>query len=189
MWLLYAAADAARDRRTIYPFQAVPLIGSFVYVLILVLFWHEDSYGTYPRDTAAQPLYYNLCLLALLIVSLAGKYRSKRLWTSTDWLLAVPFFYMQQGGDVLYMLTLFVFSLAMLWSGSREESRLYINLGTLLFLVSVMTAYGKLAWDFMDKSLFFVIGGILLLALSWFLNRRKNKLLREIGEDTRHDHN
>jgi LPXTG-motif cell wall-anchored protein len=50
-----------------------------------------------------------------------------------------------------------------------------------------MTAYGKLTWSFMDKSMFFIIGGVLLLALSWVLNRRKNRFLTKAKEDDGHD--
>ncbi|MNL89126.1 hypothetical protein D3C87_2192590 [compost metagenome] len=50
-----------------------------------------------------------------------------------------------------------------------------------------MVAYGKLTWDFMDKSLFFIIGGLLLLVLSWFLNRRNKKFLAEAKGGNRHD--
>jgi LPXTG-motif cell wall-anchored protein len=49
-----------------------------------------------------------------------------------------------------------------------------------------MTAYIKLTWNFMDKSLFFIIGGILLLGLSWLLNRRRNKFFDQAKEANDH---
>jgi LPXTG-motif cell wall-anchored protein len=55
-----------------------------------------------------------------------------------------------------------------------------------LFLLITMTAYGKLAWNFMDKSFFFIIGGVLLLTLSWFLGRRRKQFLNDSKEGTKH---
>ena len=60
------------------------------------------------------------------------------------------------------MIALFVFSLQLLWRGYAEEWRAKINWGTVLFLLSTLVAYGKLTWDFMDKSLFFILGGVLM---------------------------
>jgi LPXTG-motif cell wall-anchored protein len=40
-----------------------------------------------------------------------------------------------------------------------------------------MVAYFKLTWAFLDKSLFFLIGGVLLLSLSWYLRRRNAQRL------------
>jgi len=40
-----------------------------------------------------------------------------------------------------------------------------------------MVAYFKLTWAFLDKSLFFLIGGVLLLSMSWYLRRRNAQRL------------
>ena len=52
-----------------------------------------------------------------------------------------------------------------------------LTLGTILFLVATMVAYFKLTWEFLDKSLFFLLGGVLLLGLSWYLRRRNAQLV------------
>jgi uncharacterized membrane protein len=58
-------------------------------------------------------------------------------------------------------------------SGEAEQ----LTLGTVLFVVATMVAYFKLTWAFLDKSLFFLIGGVLLLTLSWYLRRRNAQRL------------
>jgi uncharacterized membrane protein len=88
---------------------------------------------------------------------------------------------------VLYLLVTFFFSLFLLWRGYVEEWRFKINLGTVLFLISTMTAYSKLTWDFMDKSLFFIIGGVLLLLLSWVLNNRRRQFIHDTKEGSTHE--
>ncbi|QYR20440.1 DUF2157 domain-containing protein [Paenibacillus sp. sptzw28] len=189
VWLLYSLMDWNKERRSVYPFQAVPLVAAYLFNLFIVLFWdegHVESSSFY-EDIAAQPLIYGLSLLILLGISLAGKQRYKRLESAPDWMLALPFFYLTSGMDVVYLIILSLFSLYLLWRGYAEEWRLKINLGTLLFLCSTMAAYFKLTWGFMDKSVFFILGGIMLLALSWFLNRRKQKFLADIEEENSHE--
>jgi len=78
---------------------------------------------------------------------------------------------------------MFLFSLYVLWRGYSEEWRMKINIGTVLFIATTMIAYFKLTWSFMDKSLFFIIGGVLLLLLGWLLNRRRQIFLTEEKED------
>ena len=187
IWLLYALTDWSRERKTVYPLQAVPLVAAFAFNMFLVLFWNKDDSTFFRDNISAHPLWYVLTLLILLAVSLVGKYKYKRLASSLDWILVIPLFYLSTGVDAAYLLTLFLFSLYLLWRGYAEEWPVKINLGTLLFLCSTMAAYGKLAWDFMDKSVFFILGGIILLALSWFLNRRKKQFLEEVEEGKHHD--
>ncbi len=187
IWLLYALTDWTRERKIVYPLQAVPLVAAFAFNMFIVLFWSKGDSVFFTNNISAQPLWYGLTLLILLAVSLAGKYKYKRLTSSLDWVLIIPLFYLSTGVDAAYLLTLFLFSLYLLWRGYAEEWPVKINLGTLLFLCSTMAAYGKLAWDFMDKSVFFILGGIILLALSWFLNRRKKRFMEEVEEGKHHD--
>ncbi|AZN40190.1 DUF2157 domain-containing protein [Paenibacillus albus] len=186
VWLLYTAMDWTKERKSVYPFQAIPLVAAFVHNLFIVLFWNDTYDSSFLKDLAAQPIWFVLTLALLCGLSLAGKYRSGRLSSGVDWILALPFFYLAHGADAAYLITLFLFSLYLLWRGYAEEWAVKINLGTILFLTSTMAAYGKLAWDFMDKSIFFIIGGVLLLVLSWFLNRRKKQFLTELHEEEEH---
>ncbi|MFC4776863.1 DUF2157 domain-containing protein [Paenibacillus sp. GCM10023252] len=189
IWALYSIMDWMKERRSIYPFQAVPLVAAFLFNLFIAAFWEATGSSLF-GEIAAPPLYYLLALLLLFVFSTVGKRRQGRTASSLDWILALPFLYLQAGIDVLYLLTLFIFSLYLLWRGYAEEWRLKINLGTLLFLTSTMTAYSKLTWGFMDKSIFFLIGGALLLILSWLLNRRKQQVLSGTDykeEDSNHD--
>ncbi len=79
------------------------------------------------------------------------------------------------GQSVIQLAALFVFSCGMILGGERTRDVLRINLGAVLFGLTCFVGYVNLAWDFMDKSLFFLLGGILLLALSIFLERKRRK--------------
>ncbi|MCS7462650.1 DUF2157 domain-containing protein [Paenibacillus doosanensis] len=187
---LYALGDWYKDRGAGYALQSVPLAANFVFGTFMVLVW-EAPYGGLGdlSELLPKPLYYLPALLLLFAASAAGKWKQKRLSSVLEWIMCIPFLYLTVGVSAIYLLTLFFFSFYVLWRGYMEEWRFKINFGTVLFICSSMIAYGKLTWDFMDKSLFFIIGGLLLLALSWFLNRRNKRFLRNIdeGEGKHHD--
>jgi uncharacterized membrane protein len=186
LMFLYTLGDWTPNRKLSVALQAMPMISAFAINLFLVLF--DGNFGYNDRyDWVPAPLPYLISLLILIGISLYGKLRVGRGSSSGDWLLAAPLFYLTNYSDVAYILVLFVFSLFLLWRGYTEEWRFKINLGTLLFLISTMTAYGKLTWGFMDKSLFFLIGGVLLIGLSWLLNRRRKNFFEDRKEGNFHD--
>ncbi|TVY11971.1 DUF2157 domain-containing protein [Paenibacillus cremeus] len=187
---LYVLGDWLKERAGGYALQAAPLASAFVFGIFMVLFTDEWNRGMLSDHLRPEPLYYVTALLVLFVVSLVGKLRSRRASSAFEWILLVPYIYLPASGiDVMYLLALFFFSLYVLWRGYAEEWRFKINFGTVLFICSTLVAYGKLTWKFMDKSLFFIIGGVLLLGLSWFLNRRKKQVLHDGKEGDGHDGN
>ena len=163
--LLYAAADAVPRDKLRLALQLPPVAGAFVFALVLAL--AGDAYWT-----------------ALLAASVYLKRRRGDLPSLVDGLLFLPLLYAPPAAiGPLYLAALFLFALATLLLGYREESRLRINAGTVAFLLATMAAYFKLTWGFLDKSAFFLLGGVLLLGLGWLLNRRKRVALHEAKEE------
>ncbi|MBP1995854.1 DUF2157 domain-containing protein [Paenibacillus eucommiae] len=185
--LLYTLGDWIRNRDFAAPIQSAALIAAYVFDLFLVLFQGDMDYLETRAHILAEPFSFLLLAAAFLALSLYLKARSGRLISGVEWIVMPVLLYATLYVDVLYLFILFFFSLFVLWRGYIEEWRFKVNLGTILFLIITMTAYGKLAWDFMDKSLFFIFGGILLLVLSWFLNRRRKQFIEETKEDNDHD--
>ncbi|KIL38629.1 hypothetical protein SD70_25415 [Gordoniibacillus kamchatkensis] len=183
---LYTLGDALPNRKAFHPLQTAVLAAVFLFDWFVVLFMGKGDFLAVRHDwlPAAAPF---LAVMALLLLaSVVLKLRSGRGITAIEWLLVPVLLYVGHAVDAIYVIVLFVFSLYVLWRGYAEEWRLKINLGTVLFLIGTMTAYGKLTWDFMDKSLFFVVGGALLLAVGWLLNRRKREFFRNGKEGTDH---
>lgn len=182
---LYALGDWIKDRSSGFALQSVPLAAAFIFATVMVLAYDVVSEGD-RNDILAQPLYFVGAMLLLLAASLYGKWTNQRISSAFEWVLLVPFIYLHSGIAVMYLLILFFFSFYVLGRGYIEQWRFKINFGTLLFMVTTMVAYGKLTWAFMDKSLFFILGGLILLALSWFLNRRKKLVLNEARKEEDH---
>jgi len=178
--LLYAAADAVPRDKLRLALQLPPVAGAFVFALVLAL--AGDAYWTallHPHGAAYLPAY-----AALLAASVYLKRRRGDLPSLVDGLLFLPLLYAPPAAiGPLYLAALFLFALATLLLGYREESRLRINAGTVAFLLATMAAYFKLTWGFLDKSAFFLLGGVLLLGLGWLLNRRKRVALHEAKEE------
>ncbi|MCR5888434.1 DUF2157 domain-containing protein [Hymenobacter sp. J193] len=168
--LVYALGDWQPHRPAARAVQGPPLVAAFLFTLGLALFGEADSY----TDELRPPfLAYLAALGAVLALSLWGKARRGRLSSTTDWLLLLPGFYFR-GGLALAVATLVVlyaYSGAVLARAQQEHNPDRVTLGTVLFVVTTAVAYFKLTWGFLDKSLFFLVGGLLLLGLWWYLRR------------------
>jgi len=169
--LLYAAGDWQRNRPAGRALQGPPLVAAFLFTLGLALFGEADTYA----DRLRPPLLaYVAALGVVLALSIWAKRARGHLSSTTDWLLLLPGFYLP-GGLALTVGTvvvLYAYSGSVLARAHQEQNQDRVTLGTVLFILTTAVAYFRLTWGFMDKSLFFLLGGILLFGLSWLLRRR-----------------
>ncbi|RXZ82212.1 DUF2157 domain-containing protein [Paenibacillaceae bacterium] len=179
--LLYAAADWLRDRQTAYPLQSSVLTAFFVFAALQLMIGGDMNHLQFKANELVELLSFMAVVLAALVISLTAKWRQQRKFSFSEWILLLPWFLLPVGAEVVSLLALCLFSLYLLADGYALHWRFKINLGTGLFLFAVLLAYTRLAWRFMDKSLFFLIGGILLLLLSWLLHRRRQRALQSEG--------
>jgi uncharacterized membrane protein len=184
--ILYVCADGIKDSRLAAPFQISAIASLILFYLFIVLFTNDglniDVYVTLSEQYGLL-----ITILVLFVISLFLKLNSSRGASAWDWILSPLIVFLPNYMDLFGIMILFLFSLFVLWRGYVEHWDVKINVGTILFLLTTMIAYSKLTWDFMDRSLFFTIGGMLLLALSWFLNRRKKDFLKDIQGGPEHE--
>jgi uncharacterized membrane protein len=173
--LIYAVGDWQPNRPAARAWQAPPLVAAFLFMLGLAMFGATDDYTDRLRP---QLLGFLGALLLVLLVSVAGKRARGRLGSTADWLLLLPGYYFPGGLalTVAALVVLYAYSGSVLYRGFREQAPERVNLGTVLFVLTTMVAYFKLTWDFLNKSLFFLLGGLLLLSLSWYLRRQARTL-------------
>lgn len=62
----------------------------------------------------------------------------------------------------------------------RKSTRL-INIGGALIFITVIVKYFTWFWTLFDRSIFFIIAGILLVSLGWLLERSRKKLISSMG--------
>jgi uncharacterized membrane protein len=153
--------------------QLSMLIGA-VMVTIFTIFW-MNSFMQEEMFIGNGSLLYPVLITILLVLFILRKRKSFDL---ADGLLFLPVFYIGIMVDVLYLLLLFGYSICLLLIGYQKHQTEKVTFGTVLFLISAFIGYVQLAWDFMPKSLFFLIGGIILFMLSWFLEKNRRKLVK-----------
>ncbi|GEN33818.1 DUF2157 domain-containing protein [Aneurinibacillus danicus] len=173
---LYAALDWLPNRRTRMAGQLAALVSAFFLAVFFIFLLGEMD-----REPVPNPAVFLVLFAFTFALSFFGKRKHKETVALLEWFIFLPFFYWESAGDVMYLLVLFVFSGYLLWIGYREEGSGRVNAGTLLFLLSTFIGYIQVAWDFLPKSLFFLVGGLLLFALNWFLQRQRRKLLEGNG--------
>lgn len=80
---------------------------------------------------------------------------------------------------LLYPLIIFVVSLVTVWLGAQNQQTGLINIGMGAAAVIILMQY--LSWSFrlLDRSLAFLIGGVLLIVLSFWIERKRRNLIRE----------
>ena len=156
--------------------QGPVLVAAYLFALGLALFGETDQYAGLLRPPV---LAYLGALAAVFALSVAGKRQRSRLASLPDWLLLLPGFYLPGGLPlaVATLVVLYAHAGSVLARAHRSGEAEQLTLGTVLFVVATMVAYFKLTWAFLDKSLFFLIGGVLLLGLSWYLRRRNAQRL------------
>ena len=84
---------------------------------------------------------------------------------------------------VVSNLLLFAGTVGLLALGIQLRSELLVNLGLAIFLIHVLTRYFDLFFSAMNRSGFFILGGILLLVGGWFLERNRRRWTRDWGGD------
>lgn len=85
------------------------------------------------------------------------------------------------GRMVLFNLVLFAGTVGMVVLGVQRRMELLVNLGLIIFVIHTITRYVDLFFTAMNKSLFFMLGGVLLIGGGWLLERNRRRWVGEIG--------
>ena len=68
----------------------------------------------------------------------------------------------------------------LLFFGYANGQEFYINLGLLFFSIDVFTRYFEYGFDLLDRSLIFIIAGVILLAGGFLLERGRRMMVRQL---------
>jgi len=70
--------------------------------------------------------------------------------------------------------------IGVVWVALRNRQRGLLNVGVVFFALQVVTRYFDFGWQLLDRSLFFIVGGLLLLGGGWLLERQRRHLLHDM---------
>jgi uncharacterized membrane protein len=78
-----------------------------------------------------------------------------------------------------------VLIVGLMFAGYFWRTENFINVALILFGIDVVTRYFELSWDLLDRSVVFVVAGLLLLAVGVVLERGRSSVLRWMDADER----
>lgn len=78
--------------------------------------------------------------------------------------------------EIFILIAMFIVSLYWIIISYQKLIDDKIPLSMTIFIISTITAYIQFGWDTMNRSLFFIIGGILLFLISYVFERQRRKV-------------
>ncbi|MCM3741081.1 DUF2157 domain-containing protein [Oceanobacillus luteolus] len=178
--ILYLVGDALREQENAVVISYVTLISIFIYGMFQTLLLQDEWYS--PQIPSFDTSFF-IVWLFVFIFALYVKWRTERKEEMVDFVLFLPIVLLPQA-HLFSIIVLFVFSLGWIFIGYRIQLPQRIMLGTVAFLFSTFNVYIQYAWDALNKSLFFFIGGVLLFLISFIFERQRRRLKKE-GSDLR----
>ncbi len=172
------------------------------YILTFPILHREHHWSYWSNDIRpmADPFWIGAILLSLgVVIALAVWHRQRidasqrptyLLWgqgliaATTLLLLATLFIDGQSGSLVAIGFNLLFFS-GLVWLimvGQHEHEPFLINIAFLFFALTLLSRYFDTFWSLMNRSLFFMAGGLILLIGGYFLERGRRKLTRDMQE-------
>lgn len=166
----YIASDWLKPITTANLFRLFSLINLFVISAVMV--FQPSSYLNRYHPVPHVGAYLTILTILLLMTSWV-KMKRGRITSLWELCLYLPFFILPYS-SLFYLIGLFILSSYLIWDGDRLDEKEQTQMGIVGFLLSTLFGYFQYAWDFMDKSLFFLVGGILLFVIHLSLRKRKN---------------
>ena len=200
---LHEKSESLRKLR--YPFH---LIGSFLILLVTYLFSFKElgrsvSYG-YSAGMSMQKtgsilmtsrfwiIYLGISVLAILSIIMsykkkdaASKFEFYEIFAASLLVIFTPVVVLFSTVNfwlipVIFNVILFLLIIGSVYLGFAKRQRTLINLGMIAFGVSVFSRYIEYLWDVLNGYLFFIIGGMLLIILSIFLEKKRRSIISKL---------
>ncbi|SET14168.1 Uncharacterized membrane protein [Oceanobacillus limi] len=153
-------------------FQYISLLSIFLFGMYQSFLLQESFFIQDMNLQTSFIIVWGLAILGTVILKLLTRSQLELI----DLVLFLPICYLPFS-YVLGLVSLFIFSIAWLLLGYRKEDHEKVLLGTVSFLLSTFTVYIQFGWDAMNKSLFFLVGGILLFSISFFLEKQRRAIV------------
>lgn len=116
-----------------------------------------------------------IIVAAFFIITIVWKKKHEQ-WINL--LIFIPFVFTENPTFII-IICLFIVSIYWVIHVYRHVRTKQIPLSMTIFLISTFTAYIQFGWDSMNRSLFFIIGGIILFGISFFFEHQRRKLEME----------
>lgn len=193
--LLYAAGSLHRLRRDPHGFvpvyQVVGLLAIVVpaYVLTFGAFW--EAAQREDLSTLRVPVWFSAAIVLALLgaASLLVDRRDafgvvEAAVFAVIVLIVAVVGYAPHWADsyaLVFNAVYFGLALLMVVRGHLEGEARFVNLGIPILAIGLITRYIDVFWDLLPRSAFYIVGGLVLLAIAAGLERLRRRLLAEMG--------
>lgn len=169
-------------------YKLTALLPIFITFLILI-FSVEYSYHITKINYILPPV---LIILFNIVNFIRNKQKEDFFKAETAFLVAVPAFMLllmlcPQVNTLSVSLAAHIFIIYLIWGGFsfgyKYENVSLINMTNMMLTIYVLSTYCRFAWSFMDKTLFFFIGGVALISLGIFLEKYKKKTIKKLNKE------
>lgn len=86
---------------------------------------------------------------------------------------------------VIFNISILAYNIGLIFLGYFKRDELLINMGVVLSFLTILNKYFDWFSDKLDKSIFFIFTGVLLLGLGWSLERGRKLMLENIHNATK----
>ncbi|RPF52068.1 DUF2157 domain-containing protein [Aquisalibacillus elongatus] len=168
--VLYVVGTHFQVRQISRPFTWAPLLFMFGFTIVQSFIFSSP----YRESIEAHFMFYFIWIVLASLVILFTLQNAKGI-SLTRLALFLPVFAAGHFAELVSFIVLYVFAIGLLLEGYQQIDKRKVHLGTSAFLISTLLVYIQVAWDFLDKSLFFLIGGIILFVIGFALERNHGK--------------
>ena len=81
---------------------------------------------------------------------------------------------------LLFNALFFLSALGLIFAGFLRGQQILVNVALAFFALGVISRYFELSWDLLDRSIVFLVGGLILLALGFLLERGRRKVIQRM---------
>lgn len=157
----------------------ISLLSVFI-LKIWETFLLQNNY--YMQDFSIDILFIVILALVWIAILNLQRWRGEK-QDIIDLLLFLPLFFLPLN-YLFIIISMFIYSLYWLITSMRYQIQDRFMIGIIGFVLSVFTAYVQFAWEAMNKSLFFLIGGLILFVISFFFEKQRRSIDgRTIGDE------
>ena len=81
----------------------------------------------------------------------------------------------------LFAITVFVVIMTVVWAGAVSQEPAWVNIGIVMASIFILGQYFSWTMELLDRAAAFTIGGLLLIAIAWWGERQRRRLLQEMA--------
>lgn len=170
----------------------------FLYVLSFPKFNSYSSFYSAYRSEQSYVWLITLLLMFMLLSLFQRLMQRQRTisvfykWSGFLWLLILFSLFLFSGfffhsavnyGVIIINILLLALVVGLIYQGVIQQQLFYVNAAFVIFTITLLSRYFDTFWGLMNRSIFFFIGGIVLILGGYWLEKKRRQLSQKIEHD------